>query len=348
MLLVTGATGHVGNTLVGMLEGRGPIRVLVQPHEDMQPLDGRQVEIVCGDIRNPKDVARAVEGCEVVYHLAGLIDISPRHPNLLMEVNVQGTGNVVDACLRQGVRKLVYCSSVHALPEPVWGETLAEGRDFPYPNLLGAYARSKTEATAKVYAAMERGLDATVVFPSGIIGPNDYRVSEMGKVIRALVRRRNVKRLPVFEGAYNFVDVRDVCQVLLQLPERDLGGRGFVLAGHIMTVEQLYRSVLDLVGSHPKLWKVPTPLVRAASSLVQGWSFLTRKKPFFTPYSIDVLLSNPMADSSLAERELGFHPRPLEESMADSVHWMLEHGLLDAGKRRKQPLRLPSSAIKGT
>ena len=149
MILITGATGHVGNNLLRSLSKKGEtLRLFLQPQESVGALEGTHFDLSVGDIRNPEDVNRAVEGCEKVYHLAGLVDIAPKQVNLLEEVNVLGTRNIVEACLKYNVKRLVFISSVHALPESPKGSKLKElgAAAFPNTTLLGAYAVSKSKA----------------------------------------------------------------------------------------------------------------------------------------------------------------------------------------------------------
>ena len=189
MILVTGATGHIGNVLVRKLSERYPqetLRVLLQHGERLDPFDGLELELYYGDIRKDADVRRAVNGARLVFHLAGIIETAPRKPQLLHQVNIGGTRNIVEACLEYQVERLVYVSSVHALADLPDDQTICETKDFPCLDLLGTYAQTKSNATAVVYDGISRGLDAVIVFPSGVIGPYDYRLSELGRMLKYL------------------------------------------------------------------------------------------------------------------------------------------------------------------
>ncbi|MEO0086316.1 MAG: NAD-dependent epimerase/dehydratase family protein, partial [candidate division WOR-3 bacterium] len=178
LTVITGATGHVGNVLVRELRARGRrVRALVPDFEDRSCLDGLGVEICTADVREPDSLVRGLAGADVVFHLAGLVSITGDRAGQLRVVNVTGTRNVVRACRQVGVGRLVYTSSVHALPEPPCGVPLRETARFDPARVLGDYARSKAEASREVLAGVEEGLDAVMVFPSGIIGPYDYRPS---------------------------------------------------------------------------------------------------------------------------------------------------------------------------
>ena len=330
MILVTGATGHIGNVLVRKLADLYPqetIRVFLQPQEKLQFFDGLALELYFGDIRKETDVRRAVNGARLVFHLAGLIETAPRRPQLLNEINIGGTRNIVEACLAYRVERLVYVSSVHALPDLPDNQKITEIKDFPYPDLLGPYAQSKSAATAAVYDGISRGLDAVVAFPSGVIGPYDYRLSEMGRLIRYLSTQGWLKVIMSFNGAYNFVDVRDVADGLIAAARLGKPGEGYILSGHKVDLRQVIRLEREALGQRqPAIFFAPTWLVRVGAWLAHVFSRMIGIKPFFTPYSVSVLESNCNLSHEKAARELGFEPRPLIDTFRDSILWMQEHG----------------------
>lgn len=199
----------------------------------------------------------------------------------------------------------------------------ASAEAFPDLHLLGPYALSKSAATAAVYDGIRRGLNAVMLFPSGIIGPGDYRGSEMGKVISYLLGKKDQHTFACFNGEYNFVDVRDVSTALQNAMEKGRSGEGYLLSGHTLSIADLYRKVLLATGKTSiKLIMFPVQLVKFAAQIVLAFARLIHKKPFFTPYSIAVLQSNAEIDSSKAEKELGFKARPLDETLLETVRWL--------------------------
>ena len=320
MVAVTGATGHLGNVLVRELVRRGEtVRALVPDSEDRWPIAELAIEIVSGDVRDPGSLARAFYGADIVYHLAGIITISSGRRALLEAVNVQGTRNVVRACVQTRVRRLVYTSSVHALPEPPHGTPVCESSDFRPERLLGDYAQSKARASAEVLAGVRAGLDAVLVFPSGIIGPYDFRGSEMGELIRDIA----FGRLRAYiDGAYDFVDVRDVVQGLVLAAERGRTGEGYILSGEKVTVRDLLRIVASAAGIAVRPVRLPFWLARVAAFFAPVYYRLARRRPRFTGYSLKVLLSNCLMDRGKAQRELGYSPRPLREAVQATVEWL--------------------------
>ena len=326
MILVTGATGHIGNVLVRKLFEKYPqetIRVLLLPREKVDMFDGLTLELIYGDIRRADIVRKAVKGARLVFHLAGLIDIAPRHPRLLNQVNIGGTGNVVAACLQEHVERLIYVSSVHALPDLPDNQLITEIKDFPVPGLLGPYAQSKSAATALVYDGIASGLDAVVVFPSGVIGPFDYQRSQMGRLLKYLSTQGWLKLVMSFDGAYNFVDVRDVVDGLLAAAENGRCGEGYILSGHRITMRELIRLARQSLGQpQPVVFFAPAWMIWTAAWLTGGFCRLFRIKPLFTPYSVAVLFSNSNISHEKASRELGYQPRPLLDTFRDSMTHM--------------------------
>ena len=172
MILVTGATGHIGNVLVRKLLQRGKkVRALILRGEDTHPLQGLDVERVDGDILDPASLVSAFSGIESVYHLAGIISIMPGKNPLVWDVNVEGTRNVVEASRKAGVKRFIYTSSIHAITRAPHGVKMDESLGFDPDNPYGEYDRSKATASLLVQEAVKHGLDAVIVCPTGVIQP---------------------------------------------------------------------------------------------------------------------------------------------------------------------------------
>lgn len=332
MILITGATGHIGNVLVHELSRRFPdetLRILLQPHENLDMFDRMALELYYGDIRQAEAVRAAVHGARLVFHLAGLIDTSLHPSPELYEINVGGTRNVVEACEAEPVGRLVYVSSVHALPDLPDSQEICEIEDFPVPGLLGGYSQSKTDATAVVYEAIRRGLDAVIAFPSGVIGPEDYKMSEMGRLFRYFNAIGSLRLVLSFNGAYNFVDVRDVVDGLIAIAEHGRRGQGYILSGHRITLREIIRLEREVLGQRqPRILSVPTRLVMTGAYLVGWFAHIFHVRSLLTPYSIAVLQSNSRISHEKASRELGYSPRPIADSFRDNLSWMVRTGMI--------------------
>lgn len=324
MILVTGATGHIGNVLVRRLVERGDrVRVLLWRGEDALPLEGLDVEQVSGDVLDLESLLGALAGVDLVYHLAGMVSIMPGANDLVRRVNVEGTLNVIVAALQTGVGRLVYTSSIHALLRAPHGVEITEALPYDPHNPVGAYDRSKAEATLKVLAAARHGLDAVIVCPTGVIGPYDFRLSEMGQLIYDCAR---CKPQLYIDGAYDFVDVRDVADGLILAGERGLAGESYILSGEQLTVRNLLEAVWELSGRPFMRLKIPLVLARLGACFTPYYYRLARVTPRFTPYSLATLQSNSQISSAKARRDLGYHPRPLRESLSDTLEWWCRQG----------------------
>ena len=236
----------------------------------------------------------------------------------LYRVNVDGTRAILRECAAHGVGKLVYISSVHALPEKPKGMTITETDAVSSEFVSGDYAKSKAEATSLVFAAAKNGLTASIVFPSGIIGPGDIAGGSMTTMFRSFL----AGRLPLaVRGGYDFVDVRDVARGIADCAENGQRGCGYILSGHYTTIRDMLEALKSAAGVRRTVTYLPLRLARSAAKVCE--KFTRRgKKPFFTPYSIAVLGSNADFSHSAASRTFGYAPRPLLATLRDTAHWL--------------------------
>ena len=323
MNLVTGGAGHLGNVLVRELLDRGEtVRVLVLPGEDTRSLEGLPIELIEGDVLDHESLLRAMQGVEVVFHLAALVSITEDKAYLLEAVNVDGTKNVIEAAKQSGIKKLVYTSSIHALERPPKGVSITEQCAFDPENPAGPYDRTKAKASLLVKCAADEGLDTCIVCPTGVIGPYDYRRSEMGELILSFMQKKvNV----LVDGAFDFVDVRDVAQGQILARDNGKPGETYILGGERIELTFLHKLVKKLTGKSIKPVTFPLPIAMIVAPMAELYYKLTKKKPRFTRYSIETVASNSDISSDKAKKELGYMPRSLVKSVVDTVGWWLEN-----------------------
>ncbi|MBP6177224.1 MAG: NAD-dependent epimerase/dehydratase family protein [Anaerolineales bacterium] len=320
MWLVTGSTGHVGNVLVRKLLERGEqVRALTLPGESRESISGLKVEAFEGDVLNVDAVFESMRGIKGIFHLAGLISIMPGANPFVRKVNVEGTKNVLCAAKENGL-KVIYTSSIHAI-QRVEDGVIDESVPYDMDNPYGAYDRSKAEATLEVLNAARSGLDAVVTCPTGVIGPYDFRGSMMGAVIHDAAA---AKPTLYVDGAYDFVDVRDVAEGLISAAENGRRGESYILSGQKISVRYLLETVREVTGKNFFQMKIPFDLAKFAARFTPAYYQLAHATPRFTPYSLEVLQSNSNISHAKATRELGYHPRSLQESIQDAVKWFLE------------------------
>jgi len=325
LALVTGGGGRLGNVLVRRLlqSGQG-VRVL-EPGTLPESLAGLSIEFVSGSVLDTGDVNRAMDGVDIVYHLAAKIDLRPRKDPMMYPINVEGTRKVVDACLSRGLR-LVHTSSHHALQREPLELPLTEDKPLALTEKC-EYHRSKAIGETIVLDGCARGLDAVIVNPGSMIGPYDYEPSMIGAALIDMY----FGRVPVLlELLSDYVDVRDVADGMIAAAEKGRCGERYFLTGDVIPIMEMVSLYGELSGA-----RVPT----RALPLWVGWvllpfalagSALTKKEPFVTADMLRASVSNEVVSHDKAHRELGYSIRPLRESLTDAVAWYRERGWLDA------------------
>jgi dihydroflavonol-4-reductase len=323
MNLVTGGAGHLGNVLVRELLSRGEeVRVLILPGEDTESLEGLDVSLMEGNILDIGCLKKAMAGVENVFHLAALVSITEDKNHLLQSVNVEGTRNVIEAAKQMGVSKLVYTSSIHALERPPLGVCISEDCKFDADNPAGSYDRTKAQASLLIEDANEGGLDTRIICPTGVVGPYDFRRSEMGELILSWM----TKPLSfMVDGAFDFVDVRDVAKG--HILARDFGkpGETYILGGERIELKLLHSLVEKVTGKKSPMITFPLPVAMILAPIAEFYYKITKSKPRVTRYSLETVFSNSEISSEKAKNDLGYKPRALVESITDTVRWWWEN-----------------------
>jgi nucleoside-diphosphate-sugar epimerase len=242
---------------------------------------------------------------------------------LLEEVNVAGTRNVIEACRRCGVRRLVYTSSVHAFAEPPSGRVIDEATPISAALATGDYGKSKANATLEVLEAARSGMEAVVVCPAAIIGPYDFASSRMGRFLSYLERWR-VYGLP--DGGYNFVDVRDVAQAEIAAAERGKSGEIYIASGERVELDELLASAQKAVGRAFFAFRLPMWLCRVGAAFGTLLYWLTGKEPLLTGESLEIIRSNSSVSCAKAEREISYYHRPVAQTLLDTLSWLRARG----------------------
>jgi dihydroflavonol-4-reductase len=320
---VTGATGHVGNVLVRELIRDGyDVRAVILKGENRDMLNDVPCTFAEADVRDAASLRLAFQGIEGVFHLAGIIAITPGKDALLEAVNVKGTANVIQACRENGVERLLYTSSIHAVHEPPSGVVIDETQPFDIRSVSGAYGKSKARATKLVLSAVQEGLDAVIVCPTGIIGPFDYRLSQMGRMIRDFLARR----FPFYiDGSYDFVDVRDVVRGMIMAFEKGGRGESYILSGEKISVRNLFLEMEKITGIRAPKRKLPSWIADIASVFIEFFSRMRGREALLCPESLQILRSNSVVDCAKASRELGYSHRSVVLTIRDTVGWVRDH-----------------------
>lgn len=326
---VTGATGHIGANLVRALIDKGITpRCLV--HVSSRAIDGLPVEKVQGDVCDLDSLCHAFHGVDVVYHLAASISLSMMDWSRLEEINVKGTRNVVEACLRTGVRRLVHFSSIHALVQepldvPVNEERpLVESRQYP------PYDRSKAAAEKEVRRGIENGLNAVIIYPTAVFGPHDYQPSFFGEALMTIAQRK----LPALvNGGFDWVDARDVVAGAIMAGEKASAGSRYLLSGHWVSMLDISEMIEEITGISTKRPVFPLWLAHAGAPFISVISLIRKKRPLYTSVSLRALKSNQNISHERATRELGYRSRPFRETLVDTLQWFADNGKLEIQRK---------------
>jgi dihydroflavonol-4-reductase len=323
MNLVTGGAGHLGNVLVRELLARGErVRVLILPGEDTTSLEGLDIERIEGNVLDKDSLVKAMQDIDVVFHLASLVSITEDKMDMLEAVNVGGTRNVIEVAKQKHIKKLIYTSSIHALERPPQGVMISEQCAFDPNNIAGAYDRTKAKASLLVECAAEDGLDCRIVCPTGVVGPYDYRHSEMGELILSWIKKR-VNLL--IKGSFDFVDVRDIAKGHILVRDKGESGETYILGGEKIELTLLHKLVQKVTGKNTPPITFPLPIAKIIAPIAELYYKITKTPPRFTRYSIETVLSNSDISYEKASRELGYQPRTLVQSITDTVKWWIEN-----------------------
>ncbi len=317
-IAITGGTGFIGNNLVSALtRDNHSLRVLVRNHSPS--LEGLPFERIKGHLLDPDALDQLVDSCDVMIHLASKISIDPRDEKALFKTNVEGSKNVIRACLDKGVKKLIYFSSIHAHKHGGPDHPMDENSPYVSDD-AGPYDRTKVITEKLMMEAREKGLDVTILNPSGVMGPFDYAPSLIGTMIWRLY----TNRLPVIvQGGYNWVDVRDVIFAVKQILDKDVKNEKFMLAGHYRSLPDLAAEVCKNRGAKYNGIALPIEVARLSLPFSSVYSRLFNKSVLYTKESLQTLKNGSKYVSYAHANEiLGFEPRPFEESIRDTVKWM--------------------------
>jgi dihydroflavonol-4-reductase len=268
-------------------------------------------------------LCHAFDGADVVYHLAGIISLSMDEWPAVEAVNIIGTRNVAEACLRCGVRRLIHFSSIHAITREPMGTPVDESRPLIESQSYPPYDRSKAAGEKEILKGIERGLDAIILRPTAIIGPHDYQPSHFGWALLAIA---NGKLLALVAGGFDWVDVRDVVAGAMRAEERAPAGAKYILSDHWVSLPQVAELIQEITGVPAPSFVCPTWLAQLGAPIVSTFDRLAGRRPLYTSVSIRALGNNQQISHEKASRELDYHPRPFRETIIDTLRWFEKRG----------------------
>ena len=324
--IVTGASGFLGNNIIRMLEhdDNAEVRAFVLNGESISSLNNLKCSIYYGDVTKADTLNSVFEGsgdAEIfVIHCAAVVYIKSKYNSRVYDVNVNGTKNIVDKVLEYNA-KLIYVSSVHAIPEKSDGDLISEVSIFNPDDVVGLYAKTKAEAARYVMDSVkDKGLNACIVHPSGILGPYDFSNSHLTALVREIVRGK----LPMcVKGGYDFVDVRDVAKGIIMACDKGKKGECYIMSGEFVSIKKLADLVCDVVGKKRIKVVLPIIIAKIVAPFYEMYYNVKKKTPLFTKYSLYTLSSNSNFSNEKAKRDLGFVTRDITDTVRDMVMWIL-------------------------
>ncbi len=323
--IITGANGFLGNNIIRILEkdADNEIRAFVLKDDSIKSLENLNCKIYYGDVTNKESLSSIFEntnGKEVfVIHCAAIVYIKSKYNPLIYNVNVNGTKNIVDKVLELNA-KLVYVSSVHAIPEKPNNDLITEVTNFNPDDVYGLYAKTKAEAAKYVMDAIKnKNLNACIIHPSGIIGPNDFGNSHLTQLIKVV---SNGKLFACVKGGYDFVDVRDVAKGVTNACKNGIKGECYILSNRYITIKELCDLICDLQKRKRIKIILPISIAKLIAPLFELYYNLKKETPLFTKYSLYTLSSNANFSNKKAKQYLDFKNRSIEDTIKDTIEWI--------------------------
>jgi dihydroflavonol-4-reductase len=331
---VTGATGFLGSHVARVLAEEGAdLRLLVRPTSDLRNLDGLKADRVTGDLRDPASIEKALAGCDVVFHVAADYRLWVRDPAEMYRSNVEGTRAVLEAARKQGVRRVVYTSSVATMgfssirgnvADDVTNNVADENSPVSLADMIGHYKRSKFMAEQAAFEAAKSGVDVVVVNPSTPIGERDIKPTPTGRIVVDFLKRK----FPAYvETGLNLVDATECARGHVQALEKGRRGERYILGGENLTLKQILDRLGAITGLKSPTVKLPYGFALATAvvdEMVTGR--ILGREPRATIDAVRMGRKMMFVSSAKAERELGWRTTSVDGALQRSVNWFQANG----------------------
>jgi dihydroflavonol-4-reductase len=323
-LFLTGATGFVGAHVAHAATQRGAeLRVLVRPSSKKShlPAAAEQVE---GDLRDPGGFAGALQGCDALIHVAADYRLWVPEPAEMYKANVEGTRELLRLAREAGVRKVVYTSSVATMGFRKEGTVVDEATPVSEADMIGHYKRSKWMAEQVAIEAAHAGQHVMILNPTTPIGSMDSKPTPTGRIVVDFLNRN----FPAYvETGLNLVDVREIARMHLHALETGRPGERYILGGENLTLKQILDKLGEITG-------LPSPKAKLPHAVAMAFAYfdetvtgkLRGKEPRATVEAVRMGKKMMFANSSKAERELGFKVLPVDEALREACRWFVANG----------------------
>ncbi len=326
-VLVTGASGFVGSAVARLLAARGfAVRVAVRKQSPRGNLAGLDASVVEGDMREPRDMAAAMDGVRYLFHVAADYRLWAKDPEEIVRNNVAGTRAVMQAARDAKVERIVYTSSVATLKPGTLAAPSGETERLDPAQAVGAYKRSKVLAERLVedMVAAEK-LPAVIVNPSTPIGPRDIKPTPTGRIIVEAASGR----MPAFvDTGLNLVHVDDVAEGHLLAFAKGATGASYVLGGENVSLKEMLHAIAAAIGRTPPRVELPRAPLYPLAWAAESFARLSGKEPFLTIDALKMSAHHMFFSSQKARTELGYAARPYPHAIADAIAWFRAAGMI--------------------
>ncbi len=328
-ILLTGATGFVGAAILRRLAKEDVyVRVLIRDSSNRSNISGYDPEIFIGDLRDKSSLLKAMDDCDVLIHTAAEYRLWSKNPEEMIEANVTGTANILEAAADSTVSKVVYTSSVAALGKSADSTPVTETTPSQLADKIGTYKRSKFLAEEEALTiCRERGLPLVIVNPSAPIGPGDIKPTPTGRMVVEAAKGK----VPAYvDSGLNVVHVDDVAEGHWLALQKGKPGEKYILGGENLSLLQILTLVTNAANVRPPRFKIPHNVILPIAYASEFWArWITHKEPFTTVDGVRMSKTPMYFSSEKAKNELGYSPRPVQSAFEESVAWFRNNGYLN-------------------
>jgi len=328
-IFLTGATGFVGSHVAQALADAGAdLRLLVRTNSRRDNIAHLRADIAIGDLRDGVSLRNAMYGCEYLFHVAADYRLWTRDPEQMYATNVAGTESLIRAAQEAGVKRIVYCSSVATMGFGNGGLITDEETPVELSDMIGHYKRSKFLAEQAAFEAARQGIDIVIVNPSTPIGEQDIKPTPTGRIVVDFLKRK----FPAYvDTGLNLVDVKDVARGHLLAAEKGRSGVRYIIGGENLTLKQVLDKLSVITGLPSPSVRVPHAVAMVFGVFDELWTGRIRgKEPRATIDAVRMERKKMWVSSARAERELGYKPTPVDDSLRRAAEWFVANGLAPA------------------
>lgn len=321
---ITGASGHIGSAIIRELIKQGH-EVVAMVHKTGKGLEGLPISTFKGSVLDKDSLRTLMNECDIVFHIAGIVDLGYYFDKMVYEVNVTGTENVFEVAKEVGVKRVVHFSSIHVFKQSPYDLPLDETRGFIDDKGI-FYDQTKRKGHELALQLAKEGQDIVIVCPTGVIGPYDYLTSKLGKALIDLYKG-NIPA--VIKGGFDFVDVRDVAKGAISAMDNGKSGEAYILGGQFYTLKELAELIYQVNEKKKKFIELPIIFANIGLPFVKLYAFLTGSKPLYDKVYLDILQDgNKFVESKKAEKTLTYQKTDMKTTLIDTFEWLKQVGRL--------------------